>query len=177
LRRIRWIILPAWLLAIEAWALPGVMLRNDDLRASYSASAARLSTLAKGRVVEIVASRGGWTQVRAGSALGWVRLLSVRRGSASQADLQAGLGSARDAINTPVDRGAVTATSGLRGLDVADLGAARFDAAELARLDGQGVTPAQASEFAQRGGLVARTLADLPDPAQGISLFGATRGE
>jgi len=147
-----------------AIAAPGVMLRDDLLRALPSAQAARLGSVKKGVNVDILGNRGGWTQVRAGRADGWVRLLSVRGGVARQADLQAGLDSARDAVTSPHDLGAVTATSGLRGLDLADLSAARYDAVQVEKLERNGVARTEAAEFAARGGLKVRSIGILPDP-------------
>jgi hypothetical protein len=152
-------------LAASAFAVPGVMLRDDDLRASASAGAARLGPVKKGKTVEVLGNRGGWTQVRAGATVGWVRLLSVRRGGVAGTDYGASLGSAQGAVTTPHDTGTITATSGLRGLDVADLSAAKYDAAQLDALERQGVTRAEAEAFAARAALKAHGLAYLPDPA------------
>lgn len=160
-------------LAVPAWAAPGVMLRDDLLRALPSALAARVGSVKKGGSVDILANRGGWTQVRAGQVTGWARLLSVRRGTARQADLQAGLDSARGAVTTPHDLGAVTATSGLRGLDPAELSAARHDVAQVDALERLGVSRIESAEFAARGGLKARAVHALPDPE---ARAGSTQG-
>jgi hypothetical protein len=152
------------LCATQALALPGVMLRDDDLRAGAAAKASVLGKAKKGKAVDILDARGGWTQVRLGAATGWVRLLSVRRGTASRADVDASLGSAQGALNNPYDPGAITATSGLRGLDLAELKAARYDAAQLARLDTFAVGRAEAEAHAAQAGLKARPLAYLPAP-------------
>lgn len=156
------------LAALPAWALPGVMLRDDSLRAAGNAAAAKVALAKKGKAVNVLGSRGGWTQVQLGAATGWVRLLSVRRGPASKTDFQGSIGSAESAVNSPHDSGSITATSGLRGLDLADLSAARFDAGQIAMLDGFAVGKAEAASFATQGGLVVRSLAYLPAPAQGL---------
>jgi hypothetical protein len=148
-----------------SWAAPGVMLRDDDLRASAMASAAKIVQVKKGRTVNVLRNFGGWTQIQYGTATGWVRLLSVRHGPAGQIDYGASLGSAQNAATTPHDSGAITATSGLRGLDVNDLRSARYDANQIEKLERLGVAATDAKAFAGRAGLNARSLAYLPDPA------------
>ncbi|MEW5770519.1 MAG: SH3 domain-containing protein [Pseudomonadota bacterium] len=144
-------------LALPAWAAPGTMIKNEDLRATPSSGGARLATVAKGSAVEVLARQGGWTQVRAGGRTGWVRILSVRSsvGAASAADLAA-LASRRD--------NQVVAVAGLRGLNEEELKAAKFDAGELAQLDRYRVEQAEAAEFARAGNLVARNLAYIREP-------------
>lgn len=156
------------LAALPTWAVSGVMLRDDTLRATGHAAAAKVALAKKGKAVNVLVSRGGWTQVQLGAATGWVRLLSVRRGPASKTDFQGSVGSAENAVNSPHDSGSITATSGLRGLDIADLSAARFDAAQIALLEGHAVAKTEAAAFAAQAGLASRSLAYLPAPAQGV---------
>jgi hypothetical protein len=150
--------------AVQGWAAPGVMLRDDSVRGAASATAGKLGTLRKGANVDILGNQGGWTRVQAGNLSGWVRLLYVRRGAASRADYAAGIGSAQGAVSTPHDTGAITATSGLRGLDMVQLSGAKYDAAQLARLEAHAASRAQAADFAARAGLQTRPLAYLPEP-------------
>ena len=152
------------LVSTQSWALGGVMLRDDTLRAAAGASAPSVALAKKGKSVDVLGSRGGWTQVRLGTLGGWVRLLSVRRGPASRTDFQGSLGSAETAANTPHNSGAITATSGLRGLDVSDLSAAKFDAMQLELLGRHAASKADAVAFAAQADLTARRLAYLPAP-------------
>lgn len=156
------------LAALPTWAVSGVMLRDDTLRAAGNAAAAKVALAKKGKTVNVLGSQGGWTQIQLGAATGWVRLLSVRRGPASKTDFQGSVGSAESAVNSPHDSGSITATSGLRGLDLADLSAAKFDPRQIELLDGHGVGKAEAAAFAVQAGLAARSLAYLPAPAQGV---------
>jgi hypothetical protein len=156
------------LAALPSWAVSGVMLRDDALRASASARGAQLTLAKKGKAVTVLASQGGWTRIQLGKTTGWVRLLSVRRGPASAADLRGSLGSAETAISSPHDSGSITATSGLRGLDLADLSLAKFDARQIELLEGHAVAKADAASFAAQAGLTPRSLAYLPAPAQGV---------
>jgi hypothetical protein len=159
-----------------SWAVTGVMLRDDDLRASALATSAKLGMVKKGKSIEVMATRGGWTLVKWGGLTGWVRLLSVRRGAASQTDYQASLGSAQTAANSPLNSGAIVATSGLRGLDVAQLSAANFNAQELDALERHAATRGDAQGFAAQAGLTARSVAYLPAPLSGVEPANATGG-
>lgn len=163
--------------ATQAAALTGVMLRDDDLRIGAAPKAAILAKARKGKAVDILDTRAGWTQIRLAGATGWIRLLSVRRGQASRTDLDATLGSAQGAINSPHDQGAITATSGLRGLDLADLKSARYDAAQLARLEGYAVGRAEAEAFAAQAGLKARPLNYLAAPPSTYAVGGDMPGQ
>lgn len=148
-------------LAAPAWALDGVMLRDDTLRATAAATAGAVGKAAKGSTVTVLARQGGWTQVRAGGKTGWVRLLSVRSGSAGSgaADLAAvgGLAERRDPSK-------VVAVAGLRGLSEEELRSAHYDAQAMQRLERQAVAAADARRFAAEAGLASRQVAYLPDP-------------
>jgi len=152
------------LLSLPALAAPGVMLRDEDLRASASATAANVGRVARGASVEVLARQGGWTQVRGNGRTGWVRILSVRSiaPSSSAADL-AGL---VDAGTTRRDPGKVVAVAGLRGLTEDELKTARFNASELARLHDYGVTRAEAERFAANARLRRLDMGYLDKPAQ-----------
>jgi hypothetical protein len=167
-----WFALTLALLSQPVWAVSGVMLRDDVLRAAGNAGGAKIALARKGKTVDVLGSRGGWTQVRLGAASGWVRLLSVRRGPASRTDFQGSIGSAENAVRSPHDSGAITATSGVRGLDMADLSAARFDAGQIALLETYASRKADAAAFAAQAGLSGRALAYLPAPATQGALGG-----
>ncbi|MBK6742075.1 MAG: SH3 domain-containing protein [Hydrogenophilales bacterium] len=164
------------LASARAEAVTGVMLRDDDMRAAAGVSATKVALAKKGKIINVLARRGGWTQIQLGTVSGWVRLLSVRRGPASRTDYQGSLGSAENAANSPHDTGSITATSGLRGLDLVDLSAAKFDAKQLEQLERHASVKADAMAFAAQAGLTARSLAYLPAPPQntfgGLDVFG-----
>lgn len=141
-----------------AWAAPGGMIKDDDVRAAPNATAKVLTRAAKGSVVEVVARQGGWTQIRVGGQTGWVRVLSVRGTVGGGASLS-------DAVAlTQRRQGRVVAVAGVRGLNEEELKSARFDAGELAKLDRFAVNEADARQFARAGKLVARTVDYLPEP-------------
>ncbi len=179
--------MPIILLFLIIWLIPqsgvaqaveGVMLRDDTVRATPSAQATTLGKVRKNARVQLLANRGGWTQVRLGATTGWVRLLYVRRGAPSGASLSDSLSSARDVVRRGPDPGRVTATAGLRGLDAGDLEKASFDEVQLARLESWSVAAPQARRFAEEGGLRTRALAYMPrpvsesSPGSGFDLIG-----
>lgn len=158
--------LPRFLMAamLVAWIGPAfaagsVLIRSETLRASASASSKALAKLGKGAQVDILARKGGWIQVSANGRTGWVRLLSVRSGGGSGGNALSdvtGLTQKRD--------NKVVAVAGLRGLDEEDLKKARFNAAEMKRLDSYQVSANSAEQFARQGGLQSRSVAFLPRP-------------
>ena len=152
------------LLSLPALAAPGVMLRDEDLKASAGAGAANVGRVARGASVEVLARQGGWTQVRGNGRTGWVRILSVRASapSSSAADL-AGL---VDAGTTRRDPGKVVAVAGLRGLTEDELKTARFNAGELARLHQYAATRAEAEQFARSASLRRQDVRYLAKPAE-----------
>lgn len=149
-------------LALPAFAGSGVMIKDDDLRASASTSAAAVGRVAKGANVDILARQGGWTQVSAQGRTGWVRILSVKStaSGASSADV---LGLV-EAGTTRRDPGKVVAVAGVRGLDEEELKLARFNAEELLRMERFASDRADAQEFARRAGLQALNVSYLPKP-------------
>lgn len=145
-----------------ALAASGVMLKNEDLRASASASAASVGRLDKGATVEVLGRQGGWTQVAEGGRKGWVRILSVR--AESGAGSSAGLAGLVEAGSKRSDSSRVVAVAGLRGLNEEELKSARFDANELMRLDRYQVDRGDAEQYARAVGLRHQDLGYLPAP-------------
>lgn len=139
---------------------PGVMLRDDVLKASPSLAADAVAKLGQGDKVRILAGNGGWTQVYAAGKAGWVRILSVKSEFSATPDL----GALVEAGNRPHDPGKVVAVAGARGLDEVELKSARFNPDELALLDAHIASRAEAEQFAQVAGLVRRELPYLPSP-------------
>src|SRR5512139_3069148 len=128
--------------AASALAAPGMVLRNEKLYSQPSASSAAAGSVSKGASVNILAKQGGWLRVTAGKSTGWIRLLVVRAGAGGLGG--AGLGDVVGAATTKSDPSRVVAVAGLRGLNDEDLKQAKFNADELARLDGVGVTTTEA---------------------------------
>ncbi len=152
----------ACLLAAPVLAAPGVMLRDETLRATPAADAAAVGRVAKGATVDIVARQGGWTRISGGGRSGWVRILSVRTAAPAT-----GLGDVLGAVEAGTarrDPGKVVAVAGVRGLDEEELKLARFNAAELQRLSAYASSRAEAEAYAREAGLRPAKLAYLPNP-------------
>lgn len=145
-----------------ASAATGTVLRNEKLYTQPSATASVAGSVARGANVTIVAKQGGWLRVTSGKTTGWVRLLSVRAGAGGLGG--AGLGDVVGAATTRSDPTRVVAVAGLRGLNDEQLKQAKFNADEMARLEGMGVTSAQAGSFAGQSGLAAVNVPGLPKP-------------
>ena len=136
-----------------------VALKADKLVAEPFADAKQVGTLAKGDAVTILTKKGGWIQVKAGGAQGWVRMLSVRRGSAGKGN------AAKDVAALSTGRagtGQIVSTTGVRGLSEEELKMAKYDEKELMKAESSAVAKADAAKFAQKGKLLARAFNYLP---------------
>lgn len=150
-------LLPALALAAET----GTALKDDTLRKEPYADSRSAGTLKRGDRVEILARKGAWLQIKARQSTGWVRLLSVKRGEAGEANEAAGvLGLATGRAGT----GQVVSTTGVRGLNAEDLKSAKFNAEEVKQLEANTISAEQGRQFADAGGLQARKLDYLPRP-------------
>lgn len=145
-----------------AWAASGTVLRAEKLYSQPSATSKVAASVAKGASVEILAKQGGWLRVKAGKSTGWIRLLSVRAGTGGLGGT--GVRDVVGAATTKSDPSRVVAVAGLRGLNEEDLKQAKFNAAELARMETRNVSAAQARSFASQSGLAAVSVPDLPRP-------------
>ena len=164
------IVLLLGLLAMPAWAAPGTLIKDEDLRASPSSTSAKLASVAKGSTVEVLTRQGGWTQIRAAGRTGWVRILSVRSTvSTTGAGDIAALTSRREG-------GQVVAVAGLRGLNEEELKSAKFSVQELQVLDRFQVDKAEAEQFARAANLVVRKVAYLPEPKPSASSTNSNAG-
>jgi uncharacterized protein YgiM (DUF1202 family) len=153
-------------LAWPAWSASGTMIRDDQLRAAASSTAAVTAQVPRGTQVEVLARQGGWTQIRVSGRTGWVRMLSVRSTDTAQRDVGGELAGVVGLGTRQADPARVVSVAGVRGLSEQDLKAARFNAQELERLERYAVSRSEAQSFARAGGLTARSIDYLPAPAQ-----------
>lgn len=152
----------AWGMAAAVHASTGTVLRDEKLYSQPSATSKVNATVARGATVTIQKKQGGWLQVSAGKSTGWIRLLSVRAGAGGLGG--AGIGDVVGAATTKSDPSRVVAVAGLRGLNDEELKQAKFNGEELARMEAQAVTTAQARSFAGQVGLAAASVPALPAP-------------
>lgn len=151
------LLVPGLVLAAES----GTALKNDTLRKEPYADATSTGSLKRNDKVEILAKKGAWLQVKTRQSTGWVRLLSVKRGSTGTSSEAAGvLGLATGRAGT----GQVVSTTGVRGLSEEELKSAKFNEEEIKQLEANTISAEDGRKFADAGGLKVRKLAYLPKP-------------
>ena len=131
-------------------------IKMDSLRAEPFADAKSVGSLAKNESVEILAKKGAWLQVKSKKSTGWVRLLSVKRGAASNSG--SGLS---DIASGRTGTGKVVSTTGIRGLSAEELKAAKFNEDEMKKMEGYQTSSSDAQSYAAAGGLSANKMAYL----------------
>lgn len=151
----------------SASATPGTVLRTEKLYGEPASTSKVTASVAKGASVDILARQGGWLRVKAGNAMGWIRLLSVRAGAGGLGGV--GVGDVVGAATTRSDPTRVVAVAGLRGLSDEDLKQAKFNAEELAWMEARRVSATQARSFASQSRLAVVNVPDLPKPQAGQS--------
>lgn len=156
----------AWL-GLAAAQEAGVALKADEIKAEPFKDAKTVGTINKGDAVSIVAKQSGWLQIKAGTKQGWVRMLSVRRGTAGKTDAGKELAGISGVATGRTGTGQVVSATGVRGLSAEELKAAEYNEAEVKRAEANAVSGADAQQFAKGGKLAARTVAFLPEPKGG----------
>ena len=156
-------LLLALLAPLIAIADAGVALKDDTLRREPYAEAAATGTLKRNDKLNILEKKGAWVRVKSAGSSGWVRLLSVKRGSggSNRNEVAGVLSVASGRAGT----GQVVSTTGVRGLNEEELKAAKFDEPQVKQLESYTVSAGEAQKFAAAGGLRAIKLAYLPAPA------------
>jgi len=162
---------PAWialaLLPLGAWGgESGYAARDIELRAEPVAGASVVATVAKGQQFEILGGEKAWVQVKAGERSGWTLLFFVMKGDPPQSVSAGRTASELWNLGTDRDKGQITSTIGVRGIDEEQLKAARFNAEELRRLESYGLPKAEGDAFASQGGLAPRQVNYLAEPGQ-----------
>lgn len=151
-----------WLFILPCHAESGSALKDDQLRSDPFADAKTTGSIKRGQSVDIVEKKGAWLKISAGSNKGWVRLLSVKRGSSTGSG-----SSASDVLNVASGRagtGKVVATTGIRGLSAEELKSASFNEAEVQQLERYTQTSDQGNGFANQAGLSAVSFKLLKAP-------------
>lgn len=143
----------ALLCAGAAVASPAHVRVAGPLQAQPAATATATGNVKAGALVDILARKGFWAQVRSGATTGWLKLSRLSLDSGGGAGEIAALASGRTGT------GNVVSASGGRGLDAADLAGATPDTAAVAALSG--ASESAAAQFAAAGNLKARTIAYL----------------
>ncbi len=136
----------------------GTALKTDAIRAEPFADAKTVGNFYKGESVDILNKKGAWLQVKTKKSTGWVRILSVKRGSASGSNSAKGV---LDVASGRAGTGQVVSTTGIRGLSAEELKAAKFNEEEMKKMESHTLTPNDGQQFANAGGLSAIKMAYL----------------
>jgi hypothetical protein len=144
---------------VLALAGPATVARQTEIRQEPAFDSVALARLAPGASVEAFEHRRGWTRVRDGAGHeGWVRMLLLRysgEGAAKQGD--SGITAALNVARTGTSGRQVT--TGVRGLDAAQLKNAKPNAAEFGKLRDYAASRDAAATFAAQGELSAQQVA------------------
>lgn len=150
------LLLPGVSLAAET----GSALKADIIRAEPYADANKTGNFARGDRLEIIIKKGAWLKIKTAKYTGWVRLLSVKRGVSKGGNEVAGI---LELASGRAGTGRVVATTGIRGLNEEELKSAKYNAAEVKKLESYTQTSGQGQQFAQSGGLKAIKFPYLPE--------------
>jgi len=154
------LLLPSFLPAAET----GSALKADIVRKEPYADAKKAGNMIKGEKLEILGKKGAWLNIKTAKTKGWVRLLSVKRGTVSRSSQVKGV---LDVATGRAGTGKVVATTGVRGLNEEDLKNAKYNEEEVLKMERYAQTVQQAQHFARQGGLKAVKLGYLPASQEG----------
>ncbi len=141
-------------LAAEA----GTALKNDTLRKEPYADSKTAGSFTRGENLQILKKQGAWLQVKTKKSTGWVRLLSVKRGTSSSGNQAAG---ALAVASGRAGTGQVVSTTGVRGLNEEELKAAKFNEIEINKMESYTLSPDDGRRFADAGNLKPIKFANL----------------
>ena len=139
----------------------GSAIKADEIKAEPFRDAKTVGTISAGDRVTIVKRDGGWIMISAPKK-GWVRMLSIRRGTSTSAPGT----KASDVVALATGRagtGKVVASTGIRGLNEEDLKKAQFNEKELKLAESFTVKKNEAEQFAAKARLKARRVAYLSE--------------
>lgn len=133
--------------------------KTTDLKDKPYSDAATVSTLGERSKVEVLARQASWTQVKAGNATGWVKMLNLRLDNPGAKSGNSGVGALFNLAKT--GKSGTVATTGVRGLDEAKLAGASPNGQALEQMNGYAVGKEEARGFARDGKLSAQEVARL----------------
>lgn len=142
----------------------GSAIKADVIRAEPYADAKKTGDFKRGEKLQILGKKGAWLKVKTAKTSGWVRLLSVKRGAGGSGNQLAGV---LDVASGRAGTGKVVATTGIRGLNEEELKKAKYNEAEVKKLESYTQTFQQGNQFAKSGGLKAVKFNYLPESQQG----------
>ena len=145
-----------FLFPLLAHAEPASLVRASELKAQPATDASTVAQLAADATVDTSERSGGWVRVKTqAGAEGWVKLLALRYGGTARRG-DSGLTQAINVARTGASGTQVT--TGVRGLDEADIKTARPSPAELKKLEGYAESKQSSASFAESGKLKAQRV-------------------
>ena len=151
-------LLPSAVLGAEA----GTALKPVEIKTEPYRDARVVGSVAKGDKVEILNRQGGWYQVKSTKSSGWVRMLAIRRGEARKRSVDTD--QILELASGRAGKGTVVSTTGIRGLNEEELKKAKYNGAELEKLESFTTGGEALRQFAGTGKLVARKVDYLAQP-------------
>ncbi len=144
-----------------AFAEPGSVTRNTDLKAKPFLDAATIAQIAADSKVDIQTRQGAWAQVKTNEGkAGWLKVLNLRSVAASNGG--SGMGGVGQLLNVArTGSSGNTVTTGVKGLSAEQIKNARPNPQEVARLKGYGVSAQEAQRFATATKLQAQNVAAI----------------
>ena len=126
----------------------GFAVRQTELKSEPYSDAATVGTLAEKTQVRVLVRQGGWMKVETPAASGWVRMLAIRMGTATEpASGDSGIKSLFNVARTGSSGTAVA--TGVRGLDKEQIQNAQPNPAELDKLSNFRAAQSDAERFAE----------------------------
>lgn len=153
-------IIPLLLAAGVALADPGKTIMTAELKQEPFLDAATVGKLEANTELDVRKRQGGWMQVKTPQGMeGWLKMTSIRLGTADAAKGDSGLGSlAKMALTGRSGNIGVTATTGVRGLSPEELKNAKPDPQAVKQLDQYAGNRDKAQAFASAGKLQAKSV-------------------
>jgi hypothetical protein len=151
-------LLPAFYGSSALAAETGTALKNDTIRKEPYADAKSAGSFTRGENLEILKKQGAWLQVKTKKSTGWVRLLSVKRGTSAAGNQSAGI---LAAASGRAGTGQVVSTTGVRGLSEQELKAAKFNETEIKTMESYTLSADDGRSFANAGKLKPIAFANL----------------
>ncbi len=145
----------------SAWAGDAAYtIRATELKAKPYGDAQTLRSLPPRTKVEVLKRQSSWTQVKAGTTSGWVKMLSLQlEASATGRRSDNGLSALFNVAAT--GRGGSTVTTGVRGLSEEQLKTAQPNPQALRAAKKYAVSRSEAERFAEEGKLQSHDVSYL----------------
>ena len=166
LRTLQTILIICALSSAVAFGQTGTTKSDDVLRAAASPTAASIAPIPANIKFEVVERKGFWVKIKVGITTGWLKLSSVKldKGGAASTPTSAlsGLASGRTGY------GNIVSASGTRSLSAEALRTAKPEMNAVAQVKKFAVSVANATSYAQAGGLQTRQVAYIATPEDSL---------